>query len=54
MKIKIVQTVLCLVFIASYVYQSGKENPRMNATFAALWGMLAGAYLTEILEVISQ
>lgn len=54
MRIKAIQAVVCLVIAASYIYQAGKERPRVNASFAALWGMCAGAYLTEILVEVTQ
>ena len=54
MRIRVIQATICLVFAASYIYQAGKERPRVNAAFAALWGLCAGAYLTEILVEVTQ
>ena len=54
MRTKVIQATLCLVLVAKNVYQAGKEYPRTCATFAALWGLLVGAYLTEILVEVTQ
>ena len=49
MRIRVIQATLCLVLAAKNVYQAGEESPRASAAFAAFWGLLAGAYLTEFL-----
>lgn len=54
MRTKAIQATLCLVLVAKNVYQAGERSPRASAVFAALWGMLAGAYLTEILVEVTQ
>ncbi len=45
---KTICVIVSLIMAAKNIYQAGGEFPRLHSIFAFIWGLWAGAYLTEL------